>query len=100
MDEKLKTLWESAKTEASNLWSKNKILFFLIIPLIILAIFRDVLIQLLVSSSKKILTETKAKDEDLKGQANSLNSQANQLIDDANKKSENKPTVDEDWYKK
>lgn len=89
MDDKIKALW-----------ANNKILFFLLLPLVLLAIFRNVLISLLVSSGNKIVSDSTAKSDELKTEADKANTQANQIIADADKKSEDKPTVTEDWNKK
>lgn len=100
MDEKLVALWASAKAKISEVWSKNKILFFIIIPLIILVKFRDILIQLIVSSAKRLMKETREKDAQLRNEANAANQQANDLVKKADAADDNKPPVDEDWHKK
>lgn len=85
---------------AKNLWNNNKIVFFLLIPVILLIFFRNVIIDLLIKDSRKIGNEAEEKDRKLSQDETKANTQANQIIADADKKSENKPEVGEDWNKK
>jgi len=82
------------------LWEKNKILFFILIPLILIVKFRDILISLIVSGGKKALEDAQKKDGELAATEVNANNQANKLVEDAKKLAENKTPVDEDWYKK
>jgi hypothetical protein len=100
MDEKIKALWAAAVAKLKEVWNKNKILFFIIIPLILLAKFRDLIIDFLVASGKRLMDNARKQDQQLRNEANSANNQANQLIANADKKDDNKPLVDEDWHKK
>ena len=84
---------------AKDLWEKNKIVFFLLIPVILLIYFRSFFINLLLSDSRKIATEADQKDNQLSKEETQANSQSNQIIADANKLSDNKPPVTEDWNK-
>jgi hypothetical protein len=94
MDEKIK-----------NLWNNNKILFFLLIPLIALWIFKDVLFSLLASSARKTADEARKEDDKLKAQADELDKQAaitKAEADAAGKRiaDRKEEDVDEDWHKK
>jgi hypothetical protein len=100
MDEYLKELWAKAVAKLKEVWEKNKLFILILIPLLILAKFRDLVIDILVSSSKKLMEKTKKADAQLKQEQDSANNAANKIISDADKLSENKPDVDEDWYKK
>lgn len=82
-----------------DLWNKNKVLFFLLIPLVLLAFFRSTIIGLLIKDSRKIEADTENKNSALLKQETEANSKANQLVEDSKALSENKPKVDEDWYK-
>lgn len=88
MDEKIKALW-----------ANNKIVFFLILPLITLWFLRSIVIDLLVSSANKTMNDTTTKDESLRHDQDTANAQANQIKADADKARENKPNVGEDWNK-
>ena len=88
MDEKIK-----------NLWINNKVLFFILIPLIAVFFLRNIIIDLLISGGHKALDEAKKKSDELKNDSSVANTKANQIIEDANKASENKPKVTEDWNK-
>jgi hypothetical protein len=100
MDQYLKELWAKAVQKLKEVWEKNKLLILIIIPLILLAKFRDLIIDILVSSSKKLVEKTTKDSAELKQEQDAANNEANQIIADADKKSENKPKVDKDWHKK
>jgi len=65
MDEKIK-----------NLWANNKILFFLLIPLILVFVFHKVIFELLVGSAKGIAGDAKKEDDALKAVVNKANQEA------------------------
>jgi hypothetical protein len=100
MDQYIKELWAKAVAKLKEVWEKNKLLVLIIVPLLLLAKFRDVIIDILVSSSKKLVDNTEKKDVVLKREQDRANDEADRLIADADRKSENKPEVDEDWHKK
>lgn len=91
MDEKIKSLWQN-----------NKILFFLLIPLIVLWFARNLIIELLVSSGNKIVGDTTAKSDVLKQDQTVADAQANQIKADADAAAAaaQKEPVGEDWNKK
>lgn len=89
MDEKIKALWAS-----------NKLVFFLLIPLIALWFARNLIIDLLVKSGNKVMGETTTKSDALKSEQDVANAQANQIKADADAAAANKPPVGEDWNKK
>lgn len=89
MDEKIKALWQN-----------NKIVFFLLIPLIALWFARNVIINLLVSSGNNIVGDTTAKSDVLKHDETVANTQADQIKADADKAAATKPAVGEDWNNK
>lgn len=88
------------KSPISYLWDNHK--FFLIIfgVAIIAYKFREVIIDLLVADSHKKVDEAQKKDAILKSEEKQANDQAEQLIKEAEALSQDKPKVDEDWYKK
>lgn len=89
MDEKIK-----------NLYNNNKIVFFLLVPLIALYFCRNILIGLLVDNGNKIAGEAAKKSDELKSEEVAANSKADQIIADADKHAADKPAVGEDWNKK
>lgn len=82
-----------------KLWKNNKIAFFLLIPVILLVVFRNVVIDILVKDSRRIANETEDKDKELAEAIIKANTKADQIKDDANKLSVDKPPVNEDWHK-
>lgn len=88
MDEKIK-----------KLWAENKLVFFLLLPLIILFVFRDVVLAILTGSARKISQETAKKDADFKSQQDAANLEADRLRKEADEAGKEKPNVGEDWNK-
>jgi len=89
MDEKIKSLW-----------ANNKIVFFLLIPLIALWFARNAIISLLVSSGNKVVGDATTKSDQLKQEETVANAKADQLKADADKARQDTPKADEDWNKK
>lgn len=91
---------EKLNLPITTLWEKYK--FFLIAfgILILIFKFREVIIDLLVSSSRETVKEAQKQDASLRAEEDKANSQANQLRKDAEDLATNKPKVDEDWNKK
>lgn len=83
-----------------ELWAKYKLVVIIAVPLLILGWFRDLIIDMLVSNSNKMVDKTKEQSDSLKTQETKVNAQADQVIADADKKSQDKPEVTEDWNKK
>lgn len=107
MDEKLKAYWTAFKTEVLKYWkalcdfiSHNKFIFLVIVPLIILAKFRDIASQFLTWKSQQEVDADKKKNDTLETEVKKDNDQANALVQHAEQTAENKPTVDENWDKK
>lgn len=67
---------------------------------LLIAKYRDLLIDILTASSKRVLDSAQKQDEKLAAQENLANSQANALVDEANKLNNEKPSIDDDWNKK
>lgn len=94
------TFLQKFKTPLGTLWDNHKV-FLIIFGLGILIFkFREVIIDLLVSSARKTVNEAQEKDTVLKAEQDQANDQADQLRKEAEALSKNKPTVDEDWHKK
>ena len=67
---------------------------------IIIIKFRSIVIDLIVSSSKELIKNTKNNDSKLSQKENEFRKEADELIEKAKKASEQKIDVEEDWYKK
>ena len=88
MDEKIK-----------NLWNNNRLVFFLLIPFIALFFLRNILIDMLVSSGNKVVSDTSKKSDELKQESVIADTKANQIIEDADEARKDQPKVGEDWDK-
>ena len=100
MDEKLKALWAKFNQDAKSVWTNNKI-FFIIFGVVLLVIkFRNVIIDLLLSSAKQIEADAKKEDSKLASQENQANTEADKLVQQAQEEPAKQPPVDVNWYKK
>ena len=84
----------------STLWNQYKVFFILCGVFVLIFKFREIIIDLLVSSSRKTVQDAVKQDQALKKEENAANDQANKLRDQANQLDDNKPVIDEDWNKK
>lgn len=90
MDEWLKKLWEN-----------NKILFVLLLPLVLILLFKDLLLELLVGSVRVKTKQTAEEDKKLKSEQDAINDAANKLKSEADELGKKAEKVDEreDWNK-
>jgi hypothetical protein len=91
MDEKIK-----------GLWSKNKLFFFLLLPLSALWFARNLIIDLLVSSGNKLVGDATEESNKLKSEQDIANAKADQIKADADAAAaaDKAEPVGEDWNKK
>lgn len=83
-----------------DLWNKDKFLFIGLAALLLLATFRDAIIDLLVGSARNIGEKAQEKNNDLKAKEDAANQQAEALLQDIKAKENQPPVTDVDWYKK
>lgn len=83
-----------------DLWNNNKVLFFLLIPLVAVWFGRNIIIDLLVSSSNKVVGDATGKSDKLTHESDAANAQANQIKAQADVTAAKKDPVTEDWNKK
>jgi hypothetical protein len=87
-----------------NLYKKNKIIFFLLIPLVILVIFKNLIFSFLARSVKGEVKNAIKKDDELKSTQDNLvkESEKHKALADAKKeeiKNNDAASVSEDWHK-
>lgn len=83
-----------------DLWANHKLFLIGCGALILIVKFREVLIDILVSSSKTLIADTKKQSDVLVTQENEANKQANDLIAKAKEEPSKNTPSDDDWYKK
>ncbi len=88
------------KMSAKDLWNNHKVFFVIFGALLLIVKFRDVLIDLLVSSAKNTLEDAKKEDGKLEGEENRAKSDADKLVQAAKEEPLKEKPVDADWYKK
>jgi hypothetical protein len=88
-----------SKQDIKSIWNNTKLL---IIPLVLLGVtikFRDIIINILIKSSKRVFTAAQQKSQKSVNQENQDNQQAEDLINQANNLNKDQPPLGEDWYK-
>lgn len=85
-----------------GLWSNNKILFFLLIPVVALYFARDIIFGLIIGDARKVSEEAKKKDDTLQNQQQAAEQAADQAKKEADEigNQANNVNADEDWHKK
>ncbi len=85
-----------------DLWNKNKLVFILLLPIVLIVFFKDLIFSYLVKSSNDKVDKTKAKDEELKQKAKAANEQADKAKQEADKLEKEIKDIegDEDWHRK
>jgi hypothetical protein len=96
----LKSLYAKADQDLKKLWNTDKMFLFAFGALVLFIKFRDILISLLVSSSKRIDTNAQKQDTKLAAQENQANTQANALAAQAAALPSTETPVSEDWNTK
>ena len=89
--------------DLKSLWEKNKLLFIIGLPLILIVVLKDFILELLVGSARKMANEARDKDAELKAKQDKLNLEAEKhkaKADAAAEKANNTDDVDENWHKK
>lgn len=83
-----------------ELWNNHKLFLIVFGILIVVIKFREVLIDILVTSAKTLLANTKKESATLQAEQDEANKKADDLVKKAKEEpSKNEPS-DDDWYKK
>lgn len=93
------------KSWVEKLWENNKILFFLLLPITLVALFYKFYMDYNMMMAEKELKETQSKDDKLKAEQDELNNKANEHLNKANEsaqkvKDRENEEVDLEWHKK
>ena len=101
---KIQAWLQAFKAKASqdwkDIWNSDKAFFFLAGAIVLIIKFREVLISLLLSSTKHISDESKAEDATLAKKEDTANTQADALVKQADQLPTQEPPVDPDWSNK
>lgn len=89
-----------AEKDMATLWSEYKTPLILFGSVILTIKFRQWLIDLIVSSSKKLFENAQKQDQALQNEENKNSAQADALVKEANDLPSTEKPVDENWYKK
>ena len=86
----------------SDLWNKNKLLFFIALPLILIAIGLKLFLDYNANAGRQDIIDAENKDNELGKDANKLNDKANDHVAKADKIAEDINNIDSDldWHKK
>lgn len=88
-----------AEKDLSTLWTEFRTPLILLGGIILTIKFRDLVINLIVSNSKKLFNNAQKQSQVLQSKENSNNKQADALVQDAQNLSSTNPPVDENWNK-
>jgi hypothetical protein len=95
----LQAFWTKVNSEVSDLWEKDKN-FVLLFGVIILGVkFRQILISLIISSSKALFNSTEKKSNALDQKEVDDNADAEKLIQEAKQLPNDETPVTDDWNK-
>lgn len=101
---KLTTAWQNFEAKARQdwkiIWDSGKGFFFAAGILILIVKFRDIIIDILLNSAKRLFSNATKKDAVLDNQETKDNNAANALVDQANKLPSNETPTSDDWNKK
>lgn len=100
MGDRLKAIWAKVKEQVAGIWDKDKGIFFLVALVALIVKFRDLIIDILVNSAKRVKENADKKDEKLAAEEIDLKKQADQAVQDAQNEPSKQQPVDDDWYKK
>jgi cell division protein FtsB len=99
MKELFNDLFSKVKIQINDLWNKYRwLIIFAVIGLLILK-FRSLFLDLLVKDSKELVNTTQKEDEQLAKEEQDLKDQAEKLQQEASALDNQKPQIDENWYK-
>lgn len=101
MNEKIKAVVDGVKQQAKDLWNNYRVYIIGFTGFFLFLKFRDVLVDLLVSSGKRVMDDSKKKDEQLAKEEDDAKAKAAALqAQIAQEAAAPKEPIDNDWYKK
>lgn len=100
MLESLKAAWAKLKEQIASLWDKDKGWIVAIVAVGLFVKFRDILIDILINSAKRVKDDADKKDQKLSTEETQLKQQADAAVQDAQNESKKEKPVTDDWYKK
>src|SRR5271165_2767383 len=95
----LQAFWAKVNQDIKTIWAQDKVFLIAFGALILTIKFRDIIIDLLVSSAKRIFTKAQSQNSQLQQQENTANAQADQLVKEAQQLPSTEKPISEDWYK-
>lgn len=91
---------DKLQMDFKDLWNNHKVFFVVFGLLVLIVKFREVLINILISSAKKTMEEAKKEDANLSSQENQAKADADALVKKAQEEPSKEQPVDADWFKK
>lgn len=92
--------WTAILSYIKGIWVQLTTMGIIVGAIVLIVEYRDILIDLLVNSSKRQVDSAKKEDQELADKENKANNAANALVDAANKLAQTQEQVDDDWNKK
>jgi len=100
MGAKLQAFWAKVKQQIVDLWDKDKGIFLLIAIAAIVVKFRDLFLDYLINSAKRVDKNAQKQDSKLSDQETQLKQQADAAVQQAQEEPKKEAPVDDNWYKK
>lgn len=91
---------DKMQMDAKELWADHKIFFIIFGVLLIVVKFRDLIIDILVSSAKRTVDSAKKEDSQLAKQEGDASKAADDLVAKANSEAGKEQPISDDWNKK
>jgi hypothetical protein len=100
MGAKLAALWAKVKQQVTDLWDKDKGIFLLIAIAAFIVKFRDIIIDLMINSAKRVDKNAHTQDTKLADQETDLKQQADAAVQQAQQDAPKDGPISDDWNKK
>ena len=99
MGAKLGALWAKLKQQIVDIWDKDKGLFFLVAIVAFIVKFRDLFLDYLINSAKRVDKNAQKEDAGLAAQETQLDQQADAAVKQAQADAPKDEPISDDWYK-
>ena len=93
------SLWQRLKGQVTDLWDRDKGIFLLIAVAAVIVKFRDIFLDMLINSAKRVDTNAKKEDAGLATQEDQAKQAADAAVAQAAADAPKDGTVTDDWYK-
>ncbi|CAK9249685.1 unnamed protein product [Sphagnum jensenii] len=94
------SLWQRIKQQCIDIFNKDKGIFLLIAIAAAIVKFRDIFLNILINSARRVDANAKKEDVGLAAQETQAKEQADAAVQQAQQDAPKDTPVDDNWYKK